>query len=151
HDWHISREATMLQIKYLQDHPNFTMPGLYYKVSPPAADGRDEIFVIDTEMLLASTTVYVDELDAECREMNTGELDDFPPYVAPQTKGEREMVAWLERELKASQADWKIVLAHHPIWSGGGSKYEKARALRRLFLPASCRHADAYISGDDHM
>ena len=42
------------------------------------------------------------------------------------------------------------MVAHHPIWSSSGSKFEQARALRELILPALCRYADAYIVGHDH-
>ena len=60
------------------------------------------------------------------------------------------MVAWLERSLAESTARWKIVVAHHPLWSSAGSKYEQARVLRRLILPALCRYADLYLAGHDH-
>jgi len=39
HDWHISREATMAQLAYLQAHPNFTMPGLFYRATPNGLEG----------------------------------------------------------------------------------------------------------------
>ncbi|WP_162300049.1 metallophosphoesterase [Kineobactrum sediminis] len=153
HDWRISREATMSQMLYLQEHPSFYMPDYFYRVSPPATAGDVEIFVIDTEMLLASTTVYKDKLaaDGSGREVSDSEIDEFPAHAAPQTAAEQNMVDWLEHALATSAAKWKIVLGHHALWSGGGSKFEKARALRKLFLPALCRHADAYFSGDDHM
>lgn len=153
HDWNISREATMSQMLYLQEHPSFTMPDYFYRVSPPATSGEVELFVIDTEMLLASTTVYKDKLasDGSGREASDAELDSFPAHAAPQTDAERNMVAWLEHSLANSNARWKIVLGHHALWSGGGSKFEKARALRKLLLPALCRYADAYFAGDDHM
>ncbi|MDO8410014.1 MAG: metallophosphoesterase [Phenylobacterium sp.] len=151
HDWHISREATMAQMAYLQAHPNFTMPDLYYRAVPKGFEGEVELFVIDTEMLLASTTVHKDTLDAEGREVRTGELETWPDFVKPATPGEKAMVAWLEEALASSTARWKIVMGHHALWSGGGSKYEKAHALRALFGAAVCRYADAYISGDDHM
>lgn len=153
HDWRISREATLSQMLYLQEHPAFTMPGYFYRVSPPATRGEVELFVIDTEMLLASTTVYQDKLaeDGSGREVSDSEIETFPGHIAPQTEAERNMVAWLEQALADSTAQWKIVLGHHALWSGGGSKFEKARALRKLLMPALCRHADAYFSGDDHM
>lgn len=153
HDWRISREATMSQMLYLQEHPGFSMPDYFYRVSPPATGGEVELFVIDTEMLLASTTVYTDKLasDGSGREVSDDELDDFPPHAAPQSAAERNMVGWLEEALANSTARWKIVLGHHALWSGGGSKFEKARALRKLLMPALCRHADAYFAGDDHM
>jgi hypothetical protein len=60
------------------------------------------------------------------------------------------MAAWLERSLTESQARWKIVVGHHPLWSSAGSKYEQARVLRRLILPALCRYADVYLAGHEH-
>jgi tartrate-resistant acid phosphatase type 5 len=151
HDWRISREATVAQMRYLQDHPNFAMPDLFYRISPPGFEGMVELFVIDTEMLLAGTTVHKDKLDADGREVRTGELESWDDYVKPSTPAEREMTEWLARSLASSTARWKIVLGHHALWSGGGSKYEKARALRALLMPSLCAHADAYIAGDDHM
>lgn len=150
HDWHISRRATEAQLRYLQQHPNFTMPGYFYSAVPAGLEGQVEIFVIDTEMLLASTTVHEDNLAPDGSEVRTGEVEVWPAYVRPRG-AERNMVAWLERALRESTARWRIVMGHHALWSGGGSKFEKAHALRALLLPAICRYADAYISGDDHV
>jgi len=151
HDWRHSREGAMAQVQYLQQHPNFRMPGLFYRAVPPGLEGEIELFVIDTEMLLASTTVHKDTLDEQGNELRTGEIETWDPHIRPQTAGERAMADWLTRSLAASTARWKLVFGHHALWSGGGSKYEKARALRRMLLPALCRHADAYFAGDDHM
>jgi hypothetical protein len=60
------------------------------------------------------------------------------------------MVEWLERSLAESPARWKIVIGHHPLWSSAGSKFQQARALRRIILPALCRHADLYLAGHEH-
>ncbi len=151
HDWHHSREGALAQWEYLKAHPRFTMDGLFYSAQPKGLEGQLELFFIDTEMLLASTTVRKDELDGEGNEMDSGELEEFPEFAKPATDAERAMVAWLDRALKRSKARWKIVLGHHALWSGGGSKYEKARALRKMLMPSLCAGADAYLSGDDHM
>lgn len=151
HDWRVSREATFAQVEYLQQHPNFHMPDLFYRVVPPGFEGRLELFVIDTEMLLAGTTVHKDRLDEEGRELRTGEMEEWDPHIRAQTEAEKNMVPWLEEALASSTAKWKIVLGHHALWSGGGSKYEKARSLRALYMPILCRHADAYFAGDDHV
>jgi hypothetical protein len=151
HDWRHSREGALAQVEYLQRHPNFRMPGLFYRVVPPGFEGELELFVIDTEMLLASTRVAKDRLDAEGNELQSGELEVWDAHIRPRTEQERGMVQWLDRSLASSSARWKLVFGHHALWSGGGSKYEKARALRRLLMPALCRHADAYFAGDDHM
>lgn len=151
HDWRHSREGALAQVEYLQRHPNFRMPGLFYSAVPPGFEGEIEIFVVDTEMLLASTRVRKDLLDAAGNELQSGEYEVWDAHIHPQTAAEREMVQWLERSLAASRARWKLVFGHHALWSGGGTKHEKARALRGLLMPALCRHADAYFAGDDHM
>jgi 3',5'-cyclic AMP phosphodiesterase CpdA len=60
------------------------------------------------------------------------------------------MADWLEKSLAESPARWKIVIGHHPIWSSAGSKFHQARMMRRLVLPALCRHADMYLAGHEH-
>jgi len=55
---------------------------------------------------------------------------------------------WLDRELSASQAKWKIVYGHHPIYSDGN--YEDRPDLIASLLPILANRADAYICGHDH-
>ena len=151
HDWHISREATEAQLEYLKAHPAFTMPDLFYRAVPQGMEGKLEIFVVDTEMLLAGTQVHKDDLDAEGNEIRNTPLEEWPDYVRASNARERGMIEWLTAALQSSTAKWKIVMGHHALWSSGGSKYEKARALRKLMLDPICRYADAYIAGDDHL
>lgn len=57
--------------------------------------------------------------------------------------------AWLEQDLAASQADWKIVYLHHPAWSSGehGSQPE----IRRHYVPLFEKYGvDLVLSGHDH-
>jgi tartrate-resistant acid phosphatase type 5 len=55
---------------------------------------------------------------------------------------------WLDAELGRSQARWKIVYGHHPIYSGGA--YEDRPDLISKLLPLLRNRADAYICGHDH-
>ena len=55
---------------------------------------------------------------------------------------------WLETELKRSQARWKVVYGHHPIFSGGN--YEDRPDLISSLLPMLHTRADVYICGHDH-
>ena len=150
HDWETSRDAGFLQIEYLEDADGFYMDGPYYSVKPPAGNGDIELFVIDTSMMLASVPVNEDTLNDDGSEALTGNLEPPDYFVEPMTDEERNMHEWLERSLAESTARWKFVIAHHPIWSSAGSKFEQARALRELILPAMCLYADAYIVGHDH-
>lgn len=56
---------------------------------------------------------------------------------------------WLKTALKRSQARWKIVFAHHPVYSSGyhGSDLGLARALAPLFKTYGVQ---LYINGHDH-
>lgn len=150
HDWETSREGGFAQIEFLQQSDDFFMDGAFYSVKPAAGKGEIELFVIDTSMMLASTTVYEDYLDDNGAELATDEIAEPNYHVEPLTDAERNMAAWLEQALRDSDAKWKIVMAHHPIWSSAGSKFEQGRALRKLILPAICRYADALLVGHEH-
>ncbi len=150
HDWRTSREGAMAQINFLQRTPPFHMDGLVYRVRPPSARGEVEIFAIDTEVLLSSTTVYKAKLADDGSEMPSDRLEKPLAWAVPQTDAERNMVRWLDEALSSSTARWKIVLGHHPLWSTSGSKFEQSRALRRVLLPTLCRYADAYLAGHEH-
>jgi len=150
HDWETSREAGFEEIAYLEKAAGFYMDGAYYSVKPPSANGQIELFIIDTSILLASVPVPEDFLNDDGSEAVTGNIDPPSYRVEPLTEADRQMHQWLEAALKASTAKWKIVVAHHPIWSSSGSKFEQARVLRQLILPAMCRYADAYLVGHEH-
>lgn len=55
---------------------------------------------------------------------------------------------WLDTELSRSQARWKVVYGHHPIYSGGA--YEDRPDLISKLLPVLRNRVDAYICGHDH-
>lgn len=150
HDWRTSREAALGEVRYLETTKPFYMDGLRYRVQPPAGEGDVEIFALDTEVLLAGTTVYDDALADDGSELPPAEVDVPEPWTKPANEAERTMVEWLERSLRESRARWKIVIGHHPLWSSSGSKFEDARAMRRLLLPTLCRYADAYLAGHEH-
>ena len=101
-------------------------------------------------MLLASVPVFADYLNDDGSEATTKIVEPRNYFVLPLTDAEKNMPNWLETALRNSTAKWKFVIAHHPIWSSSGSKFEQARVLRNLILPAMCRYADAYLVGHDH-
>ena len=150
HDWETSREGGFAQIEFLQQAEEFYIDGPYYTVKPPAGNGDIELFIVDTSMILASTTVYEDTLNDDGSESTTDAVDEPDYNVGLLTEADKAQPQWLDDALKASTAKWNIVVAHHPIWSSSGSKYEQAKVLRELLLPAMCRYADAVIVGHDH-
>lgn len=150
HDWKTSRAGGFAQIRFLEAADGFYMDGPYYSVKPRVGNGDIEIFVIDTSMLLATTTVHEAELNDDGSEKATDEIEEPDYHTEPLTDEDRNQVAWLDDALRSSTAKWKIVMAHHPIWSSSGSKFEQARVLRRMLLPTLCRYADVYLVGHEH-
>ncbi len=147
HDWETSRAGAKLQVDYMAESPLYHMDGVHYRARP-APDV--EIFAIDTTVLLAGQTVYKDALDDSGIPQASSELEPEVAWAAPEGE-EKEMLTWLERSLRESDARWKIVFGHHPLWSSSGTKVEEEIALRRILRPLLCRYADAYLAGHDHM
>lgn len=56
---------------------------------------------------------------------------------------------WLSQSLAASDADWKVVIGHHPIYSSG--EHGMNRGLKMMLEPLLVKHhADLYLAGHDH-
>ena len=61
-----------------------------------------------------------------------------------------EQLAWLEKELKGSDSDWKIAAFHHPLYSSGerhGSGLGLREILEELFVQ---NNVSVVFSGHDH-
>ena len=150
HDWETSRAGGFAQIRYLETAPGFYIDGPFYSVKPPAGEGQVELFVIDTSMILATVDVRADTLNDDGSEGSLGDIEEPDYDVHPMTDAERNQAQWLENALRDSTARWKLVLAHHPLWSSSGGKFEQARVLRELLMPSLCRYADLYLAGHEH-
>ncbi len=150
HDWKTSRAGAMAQVKYLTETKPFYMDGIRYRVAPTGDPREVEVFVLDTHVMLSDHSILDDALTDDGRELDSGKIDATQPWAIPQNADEWGMAEWLEKSLAESPARWKIVIGHHPIWSSAGSKFHQARLMRRLILPALCRHADMYLAGHEH-
>ena len=150
HDWKSSRAGAMAQVRYLSETPPFYMDGIRYRIAPTGDPREVEIFVLDTHVMLSAYSILDDALDDDAREVDSDEIDVPEAWAVPRSEDERHMAEWLEESLAASPARWKIVIGHHPLWSSAGSKFQQARMMRRMILPALCRHADMYLAGHEH-
>jgi hypothetical protein len=146
HDWDTSREGAEAQMVYLEQSPLYDFGGVFFRRL--AAPGV-EVFAIDTTLMLNAEPVPDDALAPDGTPIDSGVFDKDEPWAEP-VGDEANMLAWLEQALAESQARWKIVIAHHPVWSSSGSKHEEAKVLRELLMPVLCRYADAFLTGHDH-
>jgi hypothetical protein len=77
--------------------------------------------------------------------------DGLVQFFALDSSGmDREQLDWLEKELSASTATWKIVAMHHPMYSCG-KKHGPSMKLRSLLEPMFLRHkVNVVLSGHEH-
>jgi len=151
HDWRGKRKGALAQVEFLKTTPPFDMRGLFYSVKPEGTNGLVEVFVIDTEMLLSTVTVYEPHLNDDGTEArDISDIDDIGKHVGTLTEAEKAQMNWLREALAASTSEWKVVMGHHPLWSSGSTKFEQAHALRKILLPVICGNADAYFAGHEH-
>jgi Calcineurin-like phosphoesterase len=71
-------------------------------------------------------------------------------FAVDSTYLEPRQIQWLERELKASNENWKIAYFHHPLYSSGerhGSSVQLRETLEPLFIKYN---VSAVFSGHDH-
>ncbi len=75
---------------------------------------------------------------------------DIRFFVLESTYPAPEQIKWLEKELSASNSDWKTVFFHHPLYSSGdrhGSDLRLREVLEPLFLKYN---VSVVLNGHDH-
>ncbi|HLO84002.1 MAG TPA: metallophosphoesterase [Nostocaceae cyanobacterium] len=61
----------------------------------------------------------------------------------------KNQLVWLEKELKASKAPWKIVFGHHPVYASG--VYGSSENFIKTFTPLFQKYGvQLYINGHEH-
>lgn len=129
---HDYRGNCAAQIAYGQTHPRWKMPARYYVRSQPVdAATTADFFYLDTSPMLKSY-----RLDAR-----------MGPAIRAQDVPKQ--LVWFKAALAASKAQWKMVIGHHPIYSGG--EHGDTRELVENILPLLQQHkVQAYFNGHDH-
>jgi hypothetical protein len=71
-------------------------------------------------------------------------------FVLESTYSEPAQVAWIEKELKDSGDDWKVVILHQPLYSSGG-RHGSDVMLRKTLEPLFIRYnVSVVFGGHDH-
>jgi len=132
HDYHGDCDA---QIAYGQSHPRWVMPSRYFLRSEKIdTETTADFFYLDTTPMIKG---YYSLANSE----KTG------PQVV--TQDVPKQLAWFKDALAASKAQWKIVIAHHPIYSGG--EHGDTPELIEHILPLLHDYkVQAYFNGHDH-
>jgi tartrate-resistant acid phosphatase type 5 len=129
HDYHGNCDA---QIEYSRTSSRWKMPARYFIRSEPV-DGATtaDFFFLDTTPLLKS---YYAERKTRAHVL---------------TQDPQRQLDWFKAGLAASKAPWKIVIGHHPIYSGGD--HGDSPELIEKVLPLLHEYkVQAYFNGHDH-
>jgi acid phosphatase len=146
---HDYRGNVQAQLDYVSKSSRWQMPARWYKYEERTPDGAvAEFFVVDTSPM-----------------MNEYYMDGGKTVkVADQKQNVPVQLAWLDAALAGSRADWKIVVGHHPVYSGKLLKEDRLidpdRATRLAggsaeliaqLDPILQRHrVPLYLNGHDH-
>lgn len=146
HDYHGNAQA---QLDYSAKSKRWRLPARWYAHKETAPDGSMvEFFFTDTSPMLSQ--YYADGA--------------VKVKVGDQKKNVPVQLAWLDDALGSSRADWKIVIGHHPVYSGklvGGAEVHGADKAERVnggqpdliagLDPILQRHkVPLYLNGHDH-
>ncbi len=127
HDYRTNPQA---QVDYTKMSKRWKMPERSYSFVQPIDDSASvEIFCLDTNPL-----AYLSVSEAKA-------LGD--------TGIEMKQIHWLAERLGQSTARWKIVIGHHPLYSGG--EHGDNEALQYLLEQLFAKYrVDFYVCGHDH-
>lgn len=108
------------QIDYTKTNPRWRMPDRWYTFSKPLGGGAVvDFFALDTDPLHDGS------------------------------EGHEAQLAWLDDALGKSDAAWKIVYGHHPLYSNGAHGSDEPLIAR--LEPILVKHSvDVFMAGHDH-
>jgi hypothetical protein len=128
HDYppHAPTTNIQAQVAYTKLSKRWYLPAPYYTYKVKAKGWSVEIFVLD---------------HYDPKEYNS--INTANPYPV--------QFPWLEQKLKASTADWKIMLCHRPFYSSG-SWHGTYPLWKKAIYPILMKYkVQVYFAGDDHI
>ncbi|SDT95187.1 acid phosphatase [Verrucomicrobium sp. GAS474] len=134
HDYHTEPEA---EIAYGLRNGRWRMPRRYYVQGfplDPAGKARADFFFVDTSPMIRD---YHGSTHLRLGTNTRGQDVDA-------------QVAWLREALRKSDAAWKIVVGHHPLYSGGLHDTDQLDVRARLLPVFREGGVRAYFCGHDH-
>lgn len=132
---HDYRGSVQAQIDYSRLSRRWRMPSRYFKVAG-AEFGASfvDLFVIDTSPMVDGR--------------NYDELFQQLAHGHHASHESARQLDWLDQALAASTAAWKIVVGHHPIYSGGHG--DSPRLVESLAPMFEAHRVRVYVNGHDH-
>lgn len=120
HDYGLVQDPELYQVDFGKTEPRWHLPWLWYDFQVVEGDTSIHFIIVDTTALLSRKHQPIEQL------------------------------TWLNETLEASDADWKILVAHAPPYSAGG--HAPGTLTMRTYLVPVCEAygVDVFLSGDEH-
>jgi tartrate-resistant acid phosphatase type 5 len=133
HDYASNPDA---EVEYSLISSRWSMPSRYYSKSFNANDTSRSILML-----------FIDTDPIE-KELN-GQKHDSVKYKPGAVQKQKQ---WIEETLAQSNAKWKILVGHHPLYTGGWRKDSKNTVSMKNFLePILDKYGvDVYLAGHEH-
>jgi tartrate-resistant acid phosphatase type 5 len=129
HDYLGSVQA---QIDYSKISRRWNMPARYFSESLRSADGAEILFV------------YIDSNPLQ----NNYYTDKYRSTVISQDT--TRQLKWIDSVLSKSNARWKFVIGHHPLYTAGRRIEDISYMRKHLENIFAKNNVDAYLCGHDH-
>lgn len=130
HDYKTSVQA---QINYSKTSDRWRMPARYYTWTETVDEKTTaQFFCIDTSPFI---------LAYRAAGQSYGDVSKQDP---------KKQLPWLEKELSASKAPWKIVFGHHPVYSAGTKHGDTAELVVNLKPLLEKYGVQLYLAGHEH-
>lgn len=131
---HEYRGNTNAVIDYSHVSRRWEMPSYYYARTVEAGENQEAL------LLFIDTTPLIDKYHKEVEKY---------PDVAKQDY--QKQLKWIDQTLKESNAKWKIVLGHHPIYADTKKSDSERTDLQKRLQPILDQNkVDMYVCGHIH-
>lgn len=132
---HDYRGDPQAQVAYTRHSRRWRLPSRYFQVSGVQHGLPDlDLFVLDTSPLVDAANP-----DERFQQLCRGHW--WRETAEPQ-------ITWLRRALERSRARWKVVVGHHPIYSG--SHGDSPILIAKVAPLLEAYGVQAYVNGHDH-
>ena len=135
HDWMGDVPA---QIEYTERSDRWYLPAQYYAETMTLGDSTASHRATRVLFVFLDTLPIATERSHRSRFSQTGVWDDDA------------QLAWLDQTLASSDAEWKIVVGHHPVYTGSTSYLDNPFLIERLVPIFERRGVQIYFAGHDH-
>lgn len=137
HDYGGSIQA---QIDFSEINNRWKLPARYYSFEQNIDDSTKALFVIIDSNPFIKSYLTIDTLNEE---LDLNSINDL------RNQDTKKQLLWLDSVLANSKAKWKIVAAHHPVYSGGehGNTAEMIELINPLLIKYN---VNLFLCGHDH-